>query len=123
MNLLYTVITALPLGLFVPRRQWALVAYLVTGSFLFTFQSIGVLLTWMAGETGLAGGSGFGDPPTGPFPVTYSGSELTAYGVVNLVITLAGVGLVLLGSRLRARRASRLTTIDLEDSPSPQRSR
>jgi len=30
-----------------------------------------------------------------------------AYGVVNAIITLVGVGLVLLGSRLRARRTSR----------------
>lgn len=114
MNLLYTLLAALPLGLFVPRRHWALLAYLVTGSFLFTFQSLGVLLTWMAGDTGLAGGTGFGEPPTGEFPVAYSGGELTAYGVVNLVITLVGIGLVLVGSRLRARRAGRLTSIDLD---------
>lgn len=50
-------------------------------------RSIGVLLTWMAGDTGLAGGSGFGEFLTGNFPATYSGGELTAYGVVNLVTT------------------------------------
>ncbi len=115
MNIIYTVLVAFPLGLFMVRRQTALLTYLVVGSFLFTWQSLGVLLTWMSGGSGLGGASGFGDSPTGAFPVSYDNGELVAYGVVNAIITLAGVGLVLLGARVRARRTthSRLETVDV----------
>lgn len=106
MNLLFTILGALPLGLLVRRRQAALLTYLVVDSFLFTFQTLNVLLTWMAGGQGIGGGSGFGDSPHG-FPVDYATGEVAAYGVVNLLITTAGVGLVLLGARLRSRRAVR----------------
>jgi hypothetical protein len=47
--------------------------------------------------------------------VSFDNGELVAYGVVNAIITLAGVGLVLLGARVRARRTthSRLDTVDV----------
>jgi hypothetical protein len=63
MNLLFTVLAAFPLGLLVRRRQLAILTYLIVGSFLFTFQTLGVLLTWMSGGKGIGGGSGFGDAP------------------------------------------------------------
>jgi hypothetical protein len=107
MNLLFTLVGALPLGLLVRRRHVALLTYLIVDSFLFSFQTLNVLLTWMSGGTGIGGGSGFGDTPSGPFPVAYAQGEVLAYGVVNLVITTVGVGLVLLGARLRSRRSGR----------------
>lgn len=107
MNLFFTVLGALPLGLLVRRRHVALLAYLLVDSFLFTFQTLNVLLTWMSGSTGIGGGSGFGDAPTGTFPIDYARGEVAAYGVVNLLITAAGIGLVLLGARLRERRTGR----------------
>jgi hypothetical protein len=109
MNLLFTVLGALPLGLFVGRRPVALLSYLLVDSFLFSFQTLNVLLTWMSGGKGVGGGSGFGDSPTGPLPIHYARGEVLAYGVVNLLITGAGVGLVLLGARLRSRREARRT--------------
>lgn len=106
MNLFFTVLAAFPLGFVVARRQTALLTYLIADSFLFSLQTLSLLLTWMSGGSGLGGASGFGDTPSGPFPVDYSRSEVIAYGVVNAVITLAGVGLVLLGARLRTRRTT-----------------
>jgi hypothetical protein len=104
MNLLFTLLGALPLGLLVPHRHLALLTYLVIDSFLFTFQTLDVLLTWMSGGQGLARGSGFGDPPAGGFPIDYARAEVVAYGVVNLLITTIGVGAVLGGAHLRSRR-------------------
>jgi hypothetical protein len=113
MNLFFTIVAALPIGFLVGRRLTALLTYLVVDSFFFTFQSIGVLLTWMSGSAGLGGGSGFGDAPAGSFPIDYSHSEYIGYGVVNLVITLVGTGLVLLGVRIRARCTASADVVDV----------
>jgi hypothetical protein len=104
MNLIFTIVAAFPLGYFIARRQHAIFTYLIVGSFVFSLQSVALLLTWMSGGEGLGGASGFGDSPTGSFPIHYSNGEVVAYGVVNAIITLAGVGLVMLGAKLRARR-------------------
>jgi hypothetical protein len=106
MNLFFTVLAAFPFGFLISRRQTALLTYLIVDSFLFSLQSLNLLLTWMSGGSGLGGSSGFGDTPAGQFPIDYSSSEVIAYGMVNAIITLIGVGLVLLGSRVRARRAT-----------------
>jgi hypothetical protein len=106
MNLIFTLLAAFPLGFLVSRRQTALLTYVIADSFVFTLQSLSLLLTWMAGGSGLGGGSGFGDTPSGQFPIDYSSSEVIAYGVVNAIITLAGVGLVVLGRRVRDRRTT-----------------
>lgn len=106
MNLSFTLVGALPLGLLVHRRHLAVLTYLLLDSFLFSFQTLNVLLTWMSGGKGVGGGSGFGDAPAGSFPISYAHGEVIAYGVVNLLITTAGVGLVLAGARIRARRSA-----------------
>jgi hypothetical protein len=106
MNLIFTIVAALPIGFLVTRRQAALLTYLIVDSFLFSLQSLNLLLTWMSDGSGLGGSSGFGDTPSGQFPIDYSSGEVIAYGVVNAIITLVGVGLVLLGSRLRAGRTA-----------------
>ena len=108
MNLFFTILAAFPLGFLIPRRQTALLSYLIAGSFLFSLQSVNLLLTWMSGGSGLGGSSGFGDTPTGSFPIDYASSEVIAYGVVNAIIALAGVGLVLMGARVRARRRANI---------------
>src|SRR5262245_7724041 len=113
MNLIFTLVAALPLGYLVRGRLVAVFTYLVVDSFLFTFQTLGVLLTWMSGGAGIGGASGFGDSPTGSFPIDYASGEVAAYGVVNLVLVLVGIGLVLLGARARAWRAARGTVVDV----------
>jgi hypothetical protein len=109
MTLYFAILAALPLGYFVPRRGVALVTFLIAHSFVFSWQSIGVLLTWLSGGKGIGGGSGFGPAPSGELPLTFSNGELVAYGIVNLIIIAAGVGLVIIGAKLRARRSKRHT--------------
>jgi hypothetical protein len=113
MNLLFTLVGALPLGFLIRRRQVAVLSYLIVDSFLFSYQTLGVLLTWMSGGKGIGGGSGFGDSPSGSFPIEYAQGEVAAYGVVNLLITLVGIGLVLLGARAKAWWAARGTVVDV----------
>ena len=103
MNIIFTILAALPLGLLVRNRGTAVLAFVIADLFVFTVQTIGVLLTWMAGKGGIGGAKAFGPYPNA-FPISYTESEVIAYGVVNLVIVLAGIGLVLLGHRIRARR-------------------
>ncbi|CAN5617140.1 hypothetical protein BH11ACT8_BH11ACT8_31230 [soil metagenome] len=99
MNLVYTVLVAFPLGFFIASRSTAVLGYLLAGSYLFSYQSTGVLLDWL----GHSSPSAFGPFPDG-FPARASHSETIAYGVLNLVITVVGIGLVLLGHRVADRR-------------------
>lgn len=103
MNIVFTILVALPAGLLVRNRGTALLAYLIADLFVFTFQTLDVLLNWMAGEGSIGGAHAFGPSPDA-FPMHYLESEVIAYGVVNLAIMLAGIGLVVLGHRIRARR-------------------
>lgn len=108
MNLVYTLLVAFPLGFLVRERRHALVAYLIADAFLFTFQSIGLLLDYLAHR----GRSAFGPFPT-ELPIGYSDGEYWGYGAVNLVITTAGIGLVVLGARARRRRQRRRVSVEL----------
>ncbi len=102
MNIVFTLLFALPIGFFIKQRGLAIVTYLALDAILFSFQSLGVLLGWMANEPPLA----FGPAPEGSFPVAYSASELFGYGIVNLIVISVGVGLVVLGTVLAKRRSA-----------------
>ncbi len=102
MNLIYTILVALPLGFFLPSRSTAVLSYLLAGSYLFSFQSTMLVLEWLSHRSR----SAFGPFPE-DLPAQASMSEVFGYGMVNMVITLVGVGLVLLGARIRSRRATR----------------
>lgn len=109
MNIIFAIVAGPLLGWFVTPRAQSAAIYLASTSMLFTFQTLQVLLGWMADEGGFFGlvdHGAFGPAPTG-FPVVYSESELYSYGLVNLVITLVGLGIVLLFGRLRTRRDAR----------------
>jgi hypothetical protein len=106
MNLFYTALVALPLGLLISSRATAVLSYLLIGSYLFSFQNTSVLLGWL----GHSSDSAFGPFPQG-FPAEAVTGEVIGYGVVNAVITLVGVGLVFLGARLRGRRMSRRNVV------------
>ncbi len=105
MNIVFTILVALPVGLFVRTRRTALLVYLIADLFVFTFQTLDVLLNWMAGNAGIGGAQAFGSSPDA-FPIHYSAPDVIAYGIVNLIIVLAGIGLVLLGHQIRARRTA-----------------
>ena len=106
MNLVYTVLLAFPLGFFVHSRGIAVLSYLLAGSYVFSYQNTTVLLDWL----GHSSPSAFGPFPDG-FPANSSTSETIGYAVVNLIITLAGIGLVVLGHRIARRRTAKQTAI------------
>jgi len=101
-NLIYTVLVALPLGFFLSSRSTAVLSYLLIGSYLFSFQNLNILLDWLGHNSP----SALGPFPDG-FPAKASTSEFLGYGIVNLVITLTGVGLVVLGAWLQKRRSAK----------------
>lgn len=90
------ILAPLPLGFFVRNRMAAFVAYIAAHAFVFTFQTLSLVMEWASGSSEAFGG---------PFP-TYENADLFAYGLVNLVIYAVGLGLVYLGARLGARRRS-----------------
>lgn len=102
MNLVYTVLAAVPIGFLVRPRGTALLTYLVAGSWVFAFQSMNLVLSWL----GHAGRPAFGPFPSS-LPAVADTGEVFGYAAVNLIITAIGLGLVLVGHRLRARRAGR----------------
>jgi hypothetical protein len=97
MELIVTILVPLPLGFFIRSRMAAFVAYLAVHAFVFTFQTLSLVMEWVNGSTEAFGG---------PFP-SYENGLMFAYGVVNLAIYGVGLGLVYLGARLGQRRRTR----------------
>lgn len=107
MIVLLMVVAAFPIGYLVKTRPYALIAFLLAASFLFTFQTLNLLMAWLSGDS-----TAFGPSPTA-FPVEADSAEVVAYGVVNLVAVLVGLGLVVLGNTVAARRAARRNVISV----------
>jgi hypothetical protein len=103
MALVLMILTAFPLGFFVPHRTVAHLSYLAAAQFVFTFQTAGLLLDWGGGDT-----SAFG----GPLPDHDLGSYY-GYGAVNLAIVGVGVALVALGTRVAGTRRRRGNSVQL----------
>lgn len=112
MNVVFTLVASLGLGFFVRQRGTAVLTYLIADSFLFTFQTLEVLLNWMSGNEGAGGAKAFGPFPTA-LPLTYQDSEVLAYGVVNLVIIAVGIGLTIGANRLATKRAATKTGVSV----------
>lgn len=106
MNLVYTLVVAFPLGYFLRTRSTALLSYLLAGSYLFSYQNTGVLLDWLGHNSP----SAFGPFPD-RFPAKAATSETIGYGVLNLAITVVGIGLVLLGHRLASRHRAKKAVV------------
>jgi hypothetical protein len=102
---LLTVLVAFPLGWFVRNRLGAYVAYGLAFAHVYTFQTASLVMEWTKGSTA-AFGADAGTPESW---------STTAWGylVTTTLIYAAGFGLVTLGHRLRARRAGRVTGVDL----------
>lgn len=106
MNIIFTIIAAPLIGWFVRSRPVASALYLAAVSVLFSFQTLAVFISWLAGETGFGGASdrgAFGPSPTG-LPLDYDEGGVWSYGAVNLAVTLIGVGITVLLNALRTRR-------------------
>ena len=93
MELIVTILVALPLGFFVRSRVAAYVAFIAIHSFVFSYQSMELIREWVGGDY-----SAF---PKDPKAGTWN------YAVVNLIIYAAGFGLVALGRKLGAKRRNR----------------
>ncbi|MFG1689431.1 hypothetical protein ACGFNP_55435 [Nonomuraea sp. NPDC049269] len=99
MELIVMLLLPLPLGYFLRPKVAAYLAYIGAHSFVFTFQTMTLFKAWAGGDY-----DAFAKDPNQPE---------WAYAVVNLVIYATGLGLVALGSWLRARQARRSDGVDL----------
>ena len=88
-----TLVVALPIGFFFRHRLSAVVAFVAVHSFVYSFQSTELVREWVGGDD-----SAF---PKNPKTVAWS------YALVTALIYAVGFALVLLGSRLGARRRDR----------------
>ncbi|MGH3459762.1 hypothetical protein [Aeromicrobium sp.] len=89
-----TVLLAFPLGYLLRSHLAANVAYAIAYLWAFTFQSLYLTLSWAGGDD-----SAFSRGPDA-FPISY--------GLVAAGFFAVGFGLVALGHRVGARRASRV---------------
>lgn len=99
MELILMLVAPFPIGFLIRHRLTAYVVYLALHAFVFTYQSMDLVLEWVGHTT-----SAFG-----PYPKA-SNTEVLSYLLVNTAILLVGLGLVTLGLRLGARRRARQTS-------------
>ena len=85
---------------------------MVLDSFLFTFQTLDVLLNWMSAKDGMGSAKAFGPFPSA-IPIAHERSEVFAYGAVNLVIIAVGVGLTIGANKLATRRDAAKTSVSV----------
>lgn len=90
MGIIIMLLIPFPIGYLIRNRMAAYLAFVGLNSFLFTFQSTSMLKEWAGGDY-----SGF---VKNPATVDW------LYAFVNLVIYAIGLGLVALGSWVRAKR-------------------
>ena len=100
MNIILTILVGFPMGYLIRSRGTAVIAYVLVDSYLFTFQTAFLLMQWVDGDNhafGVRGGAWTAERTT----------MVGSYLVLNGVIVAIGIGLVLLGHKLRARRSAR----------------
>ncbi len=109
MNLLFLPIAFL-FGFLIRPKGVAVAIYIAVDALLFTFQSMMQLLLGISGRYGELNAywiTGAGDH------FTFGWGGFISYGLLNLVIVGIGIGLVLLGARLRTRRDSKTVALDV----------
>lgn len=107
MELIIMMLAPFPIGYFMRNRLAAFVAYIAIHGFVFTFQTLNLVLEWVGGS----------QEAFGPYPKASSGNVFS-YGAVNLIIFGVGLGLVYLGSRLGSRRRG-TSAVALESATGP----
>lgn len=104
MALVLMVLAPFPLGFLLKSRVWAYLAYIALHAFVFTFQTLTLIIEWVGGS----------EAAFGPYPDA-STEQLWGYGAMNLLIYLVGLGLVVLGHRVRTwRRRGRSGAVNLD---------
>ena len=104
MNIILTVLVGFPLGFLIRSRTHAVVTYALLDSYLFTFQTAFLLMQWADGDAhafGARGGAWSAERTT----------MVLSYLVLNGVIVAVGIGLVILGHKIRSRRTSARDTV------------
>ena len=104
MNIVLTILVGFPLGFLIRSRGQAIVTYVLVDSYLFTFQTAFLIMQWVDGDQHAFGARG-GD--CSPERTTMFASYL----VLNGVIVGLGVGLVILGHKVRSRSAAGRDTV------------
>lgn len=99
MELIVMIVVAFPLGYFVRQRLVAILSYVAIHSFVFSFQNMQLTKEWVGGST-----EAF---PKNPKSTPWE------YGVVNVAIYGAGLGVILLAHRFATKRRIRSTAVDL----------
>jgi hypothetical protein len=104
MELIIMLLVPFPLGFFLKSRVAAYIGYIAVHAFVFTFQTLVLITDWVNGS----------EAAFGPYPDA-STEQIWGYGVINLVIYVAGLALVTLGHRLQTwRRAKRAGAVSLD---------
>jgi hypothetical protein len=96
MILIFTLLVAFPIGLFVPNRMAANLAFGVLTVHLFVFQTAQLVMEWVRGST-----TAFGDVDD---PDWNWLGDTWGYYLVNLALLALGFLLVATGHKVRARR-------------------
>jgi hypothetical protein len=99
MNVILTILVGFPLGYLVRSRGTAIISYVLVDSFLFTFQTAFLLMKWVDGDEHAFG-------PRGRDWSTEQTGQFLSYLVLNAVIVGIGIGLVILGHKVRAHRSA-----------------
>jgi hypothetical protein len=98
------ILVPFPLGFFVRNRVVGFVAFIAVHAFVFTVQSLSLLIEWIGGSQ-----AAFGAYPGADT------ADVLAYGGMNLAIYAASFGLLVLGHRVgRGRRARRTGAVHLD---------
>jgi hypothetical protein len=103
MELIVMIVTAFPIGFFIKSRTAAYITFIAVHGFAFTFQSADLIIEWAGGSK-----AAFGPYPNADKP------QIWSYGVVNLVIFAAGLGLVALGHYVATRRRTKAAALNLD---------
>jgi hypothetical protein len=104
MNIVLTILVGFPLGFLIRSRSTAIVTYALVDSYLFTFQTAFLVMQWVDGDEHAFGARG---GAWSPERTTMVGSYL----VLNGVIVALGIGLVVLGHKVRSRRTASRNTV------------
>jgi len=104
MNVTFTVLCALPFGFFIKQRGLAVVAFMAADAFLFAAQTTLILLLGLTGHPSNDNAFSFA---SGPEHYTVSWPGFWSYVALNAVIALVGIGLVVLGNRIAAKRTAK----------------
>jgi hypothetical protein len=99
MNVILTILVGFPLGYLIRTRSTAVITYVLVDAYLFTFQTLFLLMQWVDGDTHAFG-------PHGRSWSAEKSTQVFSYLVLNGVIVAIGIGLVVLGQKVRARRTA-----------------